>query len=252
MQTDFEAYITELRKNLPKGEKHEHPVYECEKCKDTGWIYLIDGSGQEVARQCECMELKRAKRLLINSGISQEFHLKDFEHFETRQDPQLVNAKKKAIEYSKVYEQTEHTRHNSIMFCGQVGSGKTHLGIAICNVLMARSIPVIYMPYRNAVTKIKQSITDELLYTRELEKYMKARVLYIDDLLKGKITDSDKNILYELINHRYMSNMPLIISTELGIDDLLDFDEAIGSRIIEMCRGNIIQLKGKELNYRLR
>ena len=138
------------------------------------------------------------------------------------------------------------------MFSGQVGAGKTHLGIAICRQLMNKGVAVTYMPYRNAMTKIKQNVTDEEGYERELERYMLARVLFIDDLLKGRITEADTNVLYEIINHRYMNNMPLIISTEKTIEALLDYDEAIGSRIIEMCRGNIIQLVGRELNYRLR
>lgn len=73
----------------------------------------------------------------------------------------------------------------------------------------------------------------------------------MDDLLKGRPTEADINILYELVNYRYMHNKPMVISTEIFPDDLIGFDEAVGSRIIEMCRGNIIILKGKELNYRL-
>ena len=61
-----------------------------------------------------------------------------------------------------------------------------------------------------------------------------------------ELRDTEYNKWYEDQN-----NMPIIISTEKGPNDLLVFDEAIGSRLIEMCRGNIIQLQGKELNYRL-
>lgn len=107
------------------------------------------------------------------------------------------------------------------------------------------------MAYRNAVTRIKQNIMDEEVYNRELNQYTSAQVLYIDDLLKGRLTETDINIMYEIVNYRYMNNMPVIISTEKSTDDLLAFDEAIGSRLIEMCRGNIIQLQGRELNYRL-
>ena len=48
-----------------------------------------------------------------------------------------------------------------------------------------------------------------------------------------------------------MNNKPMVISTEKLPDELLNFDEAVGSRILEMCRGNIILFDGKELNYRL-
>ena len=73
----------------------------------------------------------------------------------------------------------------------------------------------------------------------------------MDDLLKGKPTEADINILYELVNYRYMHNKPMVISTERLPDDLVGFDEAVGSRIIEMCRDNIVILKGEKLNYRI-
>ena len=238
--------------------KREHPSgtsptvqYECPKCKDTGFILQTDENGYEGVIRCECFAIRRAREMMKRSGISAEFQKKSFENFLTRNNAQLSNAKNKAIRYVQNFEQTEHDRYNSIMFCGQVGAGKTHLGTAICSELMNRGVAVIYMAYRNVVTKLKQNIIDEENYNKELNQYTSARVLYIDDLLKGKLTETDSNILYEIVNYRYMNNIPIIISTEKSPNDLLVFDEAIGSRIIEMCRGNIIQLQGKELNYRL-
>lgn len=225
--------------------------YKCSKCRDTKYIFRTNEGGYEVARRCECFTIQRERNMMKLSGISAEFQKKTFDNFKTRSNPQLSNAKGKAMQYVKNFVEMEHERYNSIMFCGQVGSGKTHLGTAICGELMNGGVAVIYMAYRNAVTKIKQNITDEAVYNRELNQYASARVLYIDDLLKGKLTETDINIMYEIVNYRYMNNMPIIISSEKTPDDLLVFDEAIGSRLIEMCRGNIIQLQGKELNYRL-
>ena len=236
----------------------EHPKraltpkkYKCPKCKDKGFLERIDEHGYTFWRDCECTIIQKAKEMMERSGISAEFQKKSFVNFDTRGEAQLSNAKVKAVEYVKSFEKTEHDRRNSIMFTGQVGAGKTHLGTAICSELMNAGIAVIYMAYRNAITKIKQNLIDEEVYHREMEKYTSARVLYIDDLLKGRLTDSDVNIMYEIVNYRYMNNMPIIISTEKSIDDLLEFDEAIGSRLIEMCRGNIVQLQGKNLNYRM-
>lgn len=225
--------------------------YECPKCKDTGFLYRADKDGCEVAYRCECYAIKQAKNMMWRSGISAEFQKKTFDNFNTKGNVQLSNAKTKAMQYVKNFGQTEHDRYNSIMFCGQVGAGKTHLGTAICRALMNSGVAVIYMAYRNAVTKLKQNIIDEEGYNRELNQYTSARVLYIDDLLKGRLTETDINIMYEIVNYRYMNNMPIIISTEKAPNDLLVFDEAIGSRLIEMCRGNIVQLQGKDLNYRL-
>lgn len=242
-------YIAE-HEHIPGNSKSSPIQYECPKCKDKGYI-LVDIDGYDVARECECSGIRQAKELMRQSGISEGFLRKDFKNFDIRNNPQLGNAKNKAIQYTKDFSGVEHERHNSIMFSGQVGSGKTHLGIAVCNRLMRDGVAVIYMAYRTAVTRIKQYITDDTTYNRELKRYMRARVLYIDDFLKGKLTEADVNIMYELINHRYMNNLPIIVSTEKSLDQILEFDEAIGSRIIEMCRKNIIDLQGKELNYRI-
>ena len=226
--------------------------YTCPKCRDTGWIEYDDEAGRAWSKRCDCQVIRESRRLLEKSGISEEFKRMRFSTFDPRDNEILAKAKETAMRYVKAFPELEKARCNSIMFCGQVGSGKTHLGISICNSLLASGVAITYMPYRNVVTKLKQNVTDETEYNRELERYSKARVLYIDDLLKGKVTESDTNILYELVNYRYMNNRPLIISKEYLTEQLLEFDEAIGSRIVEMCRGNIIQLTGKELNYRLR
>ena len=216
----FEDIMDRLKSRAAPDPAMQREEYECLKCRDTGWIECKDGNGYTFMKHCDCWAVKEARRLMKQSGISLEFQNKGFKDFDTRGNP-------------------------------QVGAGKTHLGVAICNNLMNRNVAVCYMAYRNAVTKIKQVMTDEPEYNRVLRPYMQTRVLYIDDLLKGRVTESDVNILYEIVNYRYMNNLPMIISTEKSIEGLLEFDEAIGSRIIEMCRGNIVQLRGKELNYRL-
>lgn len=226
-------------------------AYKCSDCRDTGFVMRDIGNGSQIAQRCKCYIANRTKERMERSGLSEELNKKTFNSFDTQNMPQLVNAKVKAQQYVQGFTAFEHERCNSIMFSGQSGAGKTHIGTAICSSLIGQGIEVVYMAYRNAITKIKQILIDEIGYERELDKYMRARVLYIDDLLKGKVTESDINILYEIINYRYMNNKPIIISTEKSQVELLEFDEAIGSRIIEMCRGNIIQLRGKELNYRL-
>jgi len=161
-------------------------------------------------------------------------------------------AKDMAQEYAKNFQQIRNERNNSIAFLKQVGSGKTHLSIAISNKLMEQGVGVRYMQYREAITHLKQNIVDEEFYQREMSKYKNAPVLLMDDLYKGKTTESDINLVYEIINHRYLKGMPIILSCEYDMDKLLEFDEAIGSRIAEMCKGRIVEFIGTELNDRLR
>lgn len=72
--------------------------------------------------------------------------------------------------------------------------------------------------------------------------------------MKGEqAPNADRKYIYKVINTRYLKGKPMIISTEKSIKEILMFDEAVGSRIVEMAQGNIITFpRGIENNYRLR
>ncbi|WP_042263821.1 ATP-binding protein, partial [Clostridium butyricum] len=158
----------------------------------------------------------------------------------------------KAVQYYKAFNTIREDRRNSIMFCGNPGSGKTHISLALANNFLKKGIRVVYMPYRDIVTKLKQNMIDEEYYKKTLSKYQTCEILLLDDLFKGKVNETDVNIMFELLNYRYLNQLPIIVSTEFNIDRLLSFDEAIGSRIYEMCKDFVVEITGTENNYRLR
>lgn len=229
------------------------PTYECEKCKDVEYVFYTDDRGYEMAKPCECKPIKEAKRRMQRSGISEDDLQKGFNDFLTLDEKGLDIAKRTAIKYFKDFESIQSGRVNSILLCGASGRGKTTLGLAIANNLMkAKNTAVVYMQYRDEVTNLKQMIIDEDRYNARMEKLKSARVLFIDDLLKGKVTESDLNIIYEIINHRYLAKLPMIISTEKTTDELMEFDEAVGGRIVEMTKNYIVVFDKSIPNYRLR
>ena len=137
------------------------------------------------------------------------------------------------------------------MFLVQVGSGKTHLSMAISNVLMDNGVGVLYMLYMESIMKLKQNIMDNEYYTKEISRFKNAKVLFVDDLFKVSFSGSDINIMFEIINHRYFNGMPVIVSCEKSVEELLKIDEAIGSRLVEMCKVSIVEIRDKRLNYRM-
>jgi DNA replication protein DnaC len=247
MEQELQDKLNRLLSSIKVNSSHQEH-FNCEICKDTEWIINTETNS---AAPCKCQETKRYKQILENCGISEAFLKKRFDNYIPKNQAQK-EAKATAQQYVKDFQYIRNERNNSIAFLRQVGAGKTHLSIAICNKLMEQGVGVRYMQYREVITHLKQNMVDEEFYQREMNKYKNAPVLLIDDLYKGKTTESDINLVYEIINHRYLKGMPIILSCEYDMDRLLEFDEAIGSRIAEMCKGRIIEFEGIELNDRLR
>ncbi len=224
-------------------------VYKCEECQDTEYIYIPETNS---CRECKCKKINAYRRLIEKSGITRLFTTKTFDNFKTEGKAKTVqNAKRVAQDYVKNFTGIE-----SLALLGESGSGKTHLCIAVSNELFKQNIGVLYMQYREVLTNIKQHYiakdnAGDSIYQKEIEKYKAAPVLYIDDLYKGKISETDVNIMFELINHRYINMAPIIISSEMSCEIILQVDKAIGGRILEMCKGNIVEFDGITLNHRL-
>jgi len=230
-------------------------TYKCEECRDTLWI-----PGENGMIRCQCFERERIKRLWDRAGLNPEHQTRTVETFQEWNRTSKL-AKRVAIEYIRDFDSIQNTRHNSVAFIGQVGSGKTHLSISIALSLLERGIGTVYMPYRDEIMKLKQNMMDEVAYQKQIENLKKAKVLLIDDLFKGDfnkfqgketMNESSVRIMFEIINYRYLNNLPIIVSSEYNADKLLDADEAIGSRIIEMTKNYLVEIEGKENNYRLR
>ncbi|MBE6066098.1 MAG: hypothetical protein E7211_00135 [Clostridium lundense] len=222
----------------------------CPKCRGVGFIVKRDEKYQDIITPCNCSVKDDVKLKWKRAGLNVDNSSLSFKNYKVFNDLTRY-CRNKALAYVKSFKEIRNIRQNSIAFLGQVGSGKTHLSIAIAMNLMESGVRAYYMPYRDAITKIKQNMLDDEVYKKSMDKYKTSELLVIDDLFKGKVTESDINIVFEIINYRYLNNLPLVISSEYTMEKLLDLDEAVGSRIFEMCRGKVVEIRGKENNYRL-
>ena len=222
--------------------------YNCDKCKNKGIIYY-EKDGYEYFHDCECMTVRRSIARIERSGLKNALEKCTFENYEvTEQFQQYIKAK--ASDYLSDFR-------NWFYIGGQVGCGKTHICTAIVGELLNQGKAARYMQWRDDVVRIKSNAnTDD--YSKLIEPFKCAEVLYIDDLFKTEKdktpTTADINIAFEILNHRYINqNLITIISSEKTIEEIINIDEAVGSRIYEMSKKYCICIKpDRNKNYRLR
>ncbi len=209
----------------------------CDKCNHTGFV-IVDRETMTL-KKCECYDAAIARERIEKSGMLRN---KTFRNFDAYNEI-LAKVKLKCQEY---------TPDRSLMLIGQVGSGKTHLAMAIGNMLLDQNIPVVYFGYRTAVAEMKFNILDREYYNRLISKFLDAKILIIDDLFKGGATEAELKIIYEIVDYRYRHNLQAVLSSEKTLAELLKIDEAIISRIVENAKGSIVEIRGSEYNYRLK
>lgn len=231
-----------------------HNVYKCNKCRDAGFV---EHNGRY--KRCECAELDYVNRLWTNFGVNPK-DLKMLKEYESYNDI-TRQARDKAIDYIKSFNSIEKNRGNGFCVMGQSGAGKTHIITAIGKALLDKKIPVVYMPYLEAIRELKSSVLDIEHYNKLINRYKGARVLIIDDLFKdkirsgkliGELKESDLKYIYEILNYRYLNYLPTLISTECTPHLLIQLDEALGGRILECCGKRFGVVFKEDCNYRLR
>lgn len=193
-----------------------------------------------------------------NSGLSEALDTQTFETFVTKTETQrkIKEAAEKYLE--RLFEDRNSQRRPWFYIGGNPGCGKTHICTAICGEILKKNIGVRYMQWLDVSRKLKASVNDED-FEDEVAEYINVSVLYIDDLLKQKYTESptfteaDIKIAFTILNARYLQNKPTIISSEWDlVNQLLPADEGVFSRVYERCKGNRLTIERKmENNFRL-
>lgn len=244
-----------LKKSLGQNTPSSSPMlYECDKCRDTGWIE-IDPENRIVVK-CQCRIAKEAKEKMEASGLANVMELYTFDAFKT-DTPLQQKIKETAQDYlDDLFDNWDSPRKPWMYIGGNPGSGKTHICTAVCGEILKRNIGVKYMQWVIESKKLKfagESLDDAVM------DYVNPTVLYIDDLFKQKytehptFTEADIRIAFTILDKRYAMNKPTIISSEWSlVDHLLEADEAVFSRVYELCKGHMLDIeRDPRNNYRL-
>jgi DNA replication protein DnaC len=100
-----------------------------------------------------------------------------------------------------------------MILLGASGLGKTHLAAAVGYVLLEQSIRVKFTSSTALVQQLQKSI-EELGLEEELKKLDKYELLILDDIGYVKKSDSESEVLFELIAHRYERGSLLITTNQ--------------------------------------
>ena len=211
--------------------------YECAKCNNRGYFMFMEDE-YERYRPCECMGIRKNLVRIEKSGLKDVMDHYTFEKYSASSEWQK-SVKSSAERYAE-------NPQGWFFIGGQVGSGKTHICTAVTAKLLNSGKSALYMLWRDAVVPIKANVTDESAYLKLINPLKTVDVLYIDDFLKSpnsKPTPADINIAYEIINYRYINrDLITVISSEKTVEEIIEIDEATGSRIFEKTRGNCLTI----------
>lgn len=263
-QVSFDLELIKKRiqnlKNQAGSEQQEMQNYRiaCELCNDRGGFFTKRwneelGYEYEAWIPCECSNQAKIRNLFKASRISEEFQAKSFDNFILTGRPSSVHgAYECAKTYAANFDSIKDTRKNSIAIMGRPGSGKTHLLMAVANYLIQHRVPVMYFPWVEALNNLKDDFSK---LDERIRQMQTVPVLYIDDLFKGRKMPTEFQLeqLFAVVNDRYLNKRPMLISSEKMMDEIIDLDEGLGSRLAEMCMDyTVFMIGGRELNYRLR
>lgn len=236
-------------KNSKEGDLNKKDGLNCDLCKNKGLIYTIDDFDYESVKICECMKKRSILLEIKKSGLEEQFKKNTFENYIITYDWQLkiLNAAKKYID-----EIITNKKKHWLVLSGAVGSGKTHICVAVSLKLIESGLSFKYLSFAREMPRLQSRLRSVLIDVKDkaeadFEVLLNVDVLYIDDYLKIK----DMRNIFELIDARYFKNKITIISSELSYDEQFNLDEAIASRIYEKTCGFWYSIK-KERNKNMR
>ena len=142
--------------------------------------------------------------------------------------------------------------NNGLLLWGNTGNGKTFAAACIANELIDRGIPAMITSFPRILNAgyDKQDIIEQVHYYP---------LMVIDDLGAERSSEYAMETVYTVIDERYKSKKPLIVTTNLTLDELCrpkDMTyQRIYDRILEMCTPLVFKggsLRRDKANQRMR
>ena len=192
----------------------------CDRCGGSGYIGT---------NMCECLrELCRQeqkKELSLLSGGKESFSQFKLEYYPDRIDPKYGFSPRvimaRNFRNCRSWATTFCLSSGNLLFIGGTGLGKTFLSACVARTVADRGYSVVYETANHLFSKLERAkFGNDEDARRETQKYNECDLLIIDDLgteMPGQFTTA---ALYSLVNDRLLSGKPMLISTNLNVDEL--------------------------------
>ena len=116
-----------------------------------------------------------------------------------------------------------------LLLYGSVGTGKTYYSSCIANALIEKGYSVIFRTFKQLERGLWNA-EDKEYYMSELNRYT---LLILDDLGAERDSKYMSDIVFDIIDSRYKSGLPFIITTNLTADEIKKTQEVTYSRIYD-------------------
>ncbi len=132
--------------------------------------------------------------------------------------------------------QTMLSENLDLLLWGGVGTGKSFLAGCIANALMEQEVPVRMTNFARILNELNNSFSGRNDIVDRLCRYP---LLIIDDFGMECGTEYALEQIYNIVDSRYRSRKPLIVTTNLTLDEIRHPQDTaharIYDRLLEMC-----------------
>jgi len=211
----------------------------CKACREEAAQQRRREQAQEAA------DARKARTIELRKGISRipdRFKNKRFDDFipnGAEQESRLKTCKLYVEGFESVME-----KGTSLIFCGNVGTGKTHLACAIGHELIDQGHKVRYTTVSAMIRQVRESWGkgSSENEAEALQKFIDHDLLLLDEVGVQTGSDNEKTIIFEIINARYERLKPTIVISNLAIEATkqgqVSLTDYIGERVIDRLSEN--------------